>query len=154
MAIEIADIGATTSVGRRLGTLLFPNSVVALIGPLGAGKTHMVRAVADGLDVANAAVVTSPTFTLIHEYRARLPIYHFDAYRLAGAKEFLDLGANEYFESGGVCLIEWADRVIEALPAERLTITIEIVDEQRRQITVTAIGDRYEGIARELHAPR
>ena len=109
--MELPDLTATESFGRRLGSLLFPNAVVALIGPLGAGKTHLVRAIAEGLGIANPAAVTSPTFTLIHEYSARLPIYHFDAYRLNSADEFLDLGATEYYEAGGVCLIEWADRV-------------------------------------------
>src|SRR6266487_2237402 len=100
--LDLSNLAATESFGRRLGTLLFPNAVVALIGPLGAGKTHLTRAIAEGLDIANPAAVTSPTFTLIHEYPARLPIFHFDAYRLNSANEFLDLGATEYFEAGGV----------------------------------------------------
>src|SRR3954469_24675434 len=80
--LSLPDLAATESFGRRLGALLFPNAVVALIGPLGAGKTHLTRAVAEALGIANPAAVTSPTFTLVHEYPARLPIYHFDAYRL------------------------------------------------------------------------
>jgi tRNA threonylcarbamoyladenosine biosynthesis protein TsaE len=141
--IDLPSLPATESFGRHLGSLLFPNAVVALIGPLGAGKTHLSRAIAEGLDIANPAAVTSPTFTLIHEYPARLPIYHFDAYRLNSANEFLDLGVNEYYEAGGVCLIEWADRVETALPEERLTIRIEIVDENRRRLTLNASGGRY-----------
>src|ERR671932_649561 len=78
---------------------------------LGAGKTHLVRAVAEGLGLRDARAVTSPTFVLIQEYPARLPVYHFDAYRLAGEAEFADLGAEEYLSGGGVCLVEWADRV-------------------------------------------
>src|SRR5437588_12756061 len=108
--IELPEPSATTAFGRRLGGLLFPGAVVALIGPLGAGKTHLVRAIAEGLDIADSRAVSSPTFVLIQEYHARLPIYHFDAYRLRTAAEFFDLGAHEYFEGKGVCLVEWADR--------------------------------------------
>jgi len=148
--ILLDNLAATESFGRRLGSLLFPNAVVALIGPLGAGKTHLSRAIAEGLGVANPAAVTSPTFTLIHEYPARLPIYHFDAYRLINADQFLDLGATEYYEAGGVCLIEWADRVEAALPEERLTIRIEIVDESRRRIEISANGEKYKQLVARM----
>src|SRR5438552_5707225 len=111
LIVDLLDIAATESLGRRLGELLFPNAVVALVGPLGAGKTHLVRAVAEGLGITNSRAVNSPTFVLIQEYQARLPVYHFDAYRLRSAAEFAELGVNEYFEGDGVSLIEWADRV-------------------------------------------
>src|SRR6201999_1423286 len=111
LTIEIPDLSATEAFGRRLGGLLFPGAVIALVGQLGAGKTHLTRAVAEGLGVRNPAAVTSPTFVLIQEHPARLPIYHFDAYRLSGSREFADLGVDEYFRSDGVCLIEWADKV-------------------------------------------
>src|SRR5919206_909490 len=114
--LDLPDPEATRALGRRLGGLLFPGAVVALVGPLGAGKTHLVRAVAEGLG-ADGRLVSSPTFVLIQEYRGRLPVYHFDAYRLRGEEEFLDLGALDYFEGDGVCLIEWADRVAGCLPA-------------------------------------
>src|SRR5438094_741800 len=80
MVVDLPDLGATQALGRRLGGLLFPGSVVALVGPLGAGKTQLVRAVAEGLGVRDARLVTSPTFVLIQEYPARLPVYHFHAY--------------------------------------------------------------------------
>ena len=92
--IDLPDLDATQAFGRRLAGLLFPGAVVALVGPLGAGKTHLVRAVAEGLGVRDSRVVTSPTFVLIQEYEARLPIYHFDAYRLRGDAEFAELGAH------------------------------------------------------------
>ena len=129
---------------------MFPGAVVALVGQLGAGKTHLTRAVAEGLGVRNPAVVTSPTFVLIQEYPARLPIYHFDAYRLAGPREFADLGVDEYFRGDGVCLVEWADKVEVTLPTDHLRIEIAIVDENRRQFTLTAIGERYKDILRQL----
>src|SRR5437868_15309738 len=114
--LDVADLAETVSFGHRLGALLFPGAVVALVGPLGAGKTHLVRAIAEGTGIADNRAVSSPTFVLIQEYAARLPIYHFDAYRLRSEAEFLDLGAHEYFAGNGVCLVEWADRVAGALP--------------------------------------
>jgi tRNA threonylcarbamoyladenosine biosynthesis protein TsaE len=148
--VNLESLAATEEFGRRLGTLLFPNSVIALIGPLGAGKTHLSRAIAEGLGISNPAAVTSPTFTLIHEYPARLPIFHFDAYRLKGPNEFLDLGATEYFEAGGVCLIEWADRVASAVPDERLTIHLEATGEQTRRATLSASGVAYQNLLKSL----
>src|ERR1700736_3806160 len=99
VVIEAADLEATRTFGHRLAGLLFPGAVVALVGPLGAGKTHLVRAVALGLGVADGRVVSSPTFVLIQEYQAPLPVYHFDAYRLRTPADFFDLGAHEYFEA-------------------------------------------------------
>lgn len=146
---EVADLAATTALGRQLGGLLFPGAVVALVGPLGAGKTHLVRAVAEGLG-ADGRVVSSPTFVLIQEYDARLPVYHFDAYRLRDPGEFFDLGAHEYFEGGGVCLVEWADRVAACLPAERLTVALEVTGETSRRLTFEARGERYAEVLRRL----
>ena len=125
--VDLSNLEATLAFGRELGQKLRPGDVVALIGPLGAGKTHLVRAIAEGLEIPDSRAVSSPTFTLIHEYRGRLPIFHFDVYRLKSPAEFLDLGVAEYFEAGGVSLIEWADRVAECLPAKRFTITLEMV---------------------------
>jgi tRNA threonylcarbamoyladenosine biosynthesis protein TsaE len=140
---EIPDLDATLAFGRRLGTLLFPGAVVALVGPLGAGKTHLARAIAEGLGIADSRVVTSPTFVLIQEYEARLPVYHFDAYRLRTEAEFFDLGVHEYFEGTGVCLVEWADRVPACLPDHFLKIHIVPTGETTRQIKVESHGDRY-----------
>jgi tRNA threonylcarbamoyladenosine biosynthesis protein TsaE len=148
--IDIPDLEATTRFGRRLGAGLFPGAVVALVGQLGAGKTHLTRAVAEGLGVRNPAAVNSPTFVLIQEYPARLPIYHFDAYRLRGAREFAELGVEEYFGGSGVCLVEWADKVAATLPLERLSIEIEIVDANRRRFALTARGARYEALLTEV----
>jgi tRNA threonylcarbamoyladenosine biosynthesis protein TsaE len=148
---EISNLEATEAFGRRLGQILFPGAIVALVGPLGAGKTHLVRAIAEGVGIGNPAVVSSPTFVLIHEYPARIPIYHFDAYRLSGSREFEDLGARDYFASSGICLIEWADRVEDALPREHLRISIQILDQERRQFKVTAIGVQYEDCLQRLN---
>jgi tRNA threonylcarbamoyladenosine biosynthesis protein TsaE len=126
--------------------------VVALVGPLGAGKTQFVRAVAEGLGVADGRVVSSPTFVLIQEYEARLPIYHFDAYRLRGPADFADLGVHEYFEGDGVCLVEWADRVTTALPAEYLRITLSVTGETSRRFLIETHGARYQPVLEALRA--
>jgi tRNA threonylcarbamoyladenosine biosynthesis protein TsaE len=145
--IHLPDLAATEALGRRLGPLLFPGAVVALVGGLGAGKTNFTRAVAEGLGVKNAAAVTSPTFTLIHEYPARLPVYHFDAYRLNSPAEFVALGTDEYFHGDGVCVVEWADRVTEALPAERLELHFRVLSEREREVRVVPLGERYVRLA-------
>jgi tRNA threonylcarbamoyladenosine biosynthesis protein TsaE len=148
--LDLPDPEATAAFGHLLGGLLFPGAVVALVGPLGAGKTHLVRAVAEGLGLADGRQVASPTFVLIREYPARLPIYHFDAYRLKDEGEFLDLGAHEYLTGNGVCLIEWADRVPGCLPPKLLRLTLTITGETSRRLHLEAVGDTYAALARRL----
>jgi tRNA threonylcarbamoyladenosine biosynthesis protein TsaE len=150
MTLDLPNLEATEAFGRRLAGLLFPGAVVALVGPLGAGKTHLTRAVAEGLGIADSRVVNSPTFVLIQEYQARLAIYHFDAYRLRTEGEFADLGADEYFEGSGVCVVEWADRVPGCLPAEHLRVTLEVTGPASRRATVEGFGERYEAVVRAL----
>jgi tRNA threonylcarbamoyladenosine biosynthesis protein TsaE len=150
LTLDLPDLTATVAFGHRLARLLFPGAVLALIGPLGAGKTHLVRAVAEGLGIRNSRVVSSPTFVLIQEYEARLPIYHFDAYRLRNERDFFDLGVHEYFEGCGVCLVEWADRVEGCLPAEYLRITLVVIGETSRRVLVEGYGERYVRIVQEL----
>jgi tRNA threonylcarbamoyladenosine biosynthesis protein TsaE len=150
VTFDANDPAATATLGRRLGRLLFPGAVVALIGPLGAGKTHLVRAVAEGLGITDSRLVSSPTFVLIQEYAARLPVYHFDAYRLRSSADFYDLGVHEYLAGDGVCLVEWADKVETCLPREHLRITIAITGETRRRLIIAGVGDHYEAIVRSL----
>ena len=150
VTIDLPDPAATDALGRRLGEQLFPGAVVALSGPLGAGKTHLVRAIAEGLRVTNLAAVNSPTFVLIQEYAARLAIAHFDTYRLGTAREFAELGAHEYFEAGGVCLIEWADRVTEFLPADRLGVTLTVTGPTARRAELRATGPRHAALLSQL----
>lgn len=148
--ISISDLTATESFGRALGALLFPGAVIALVGQMGAGKTHLTRAIAGGLEVRNPAAVNSPTFVLIQEYPARLPIYHFDTYRLSGVREFAELGAAEYLLGDGVCVIEWADKVETALPNDHLRIEIEIVSADERAFHLSASGERHRELLARL----
>ena len=137
VVFDLPDLAATAALGRRLGERLGPGAVVGLVGTLGAGKTHLSRAIAEGLGVPDGRVVTSPTFVLIQEYEGRIPVYHFDVYRLADARAFLDLGAAEYLGGDGVCLIEWADRVRDWLPDDTLWIELEITGPESRRASLS-----------------
>jgi tRNA threonylcarbamoyladenosine biosynthesis protein TsaE len=148
--ISLPSPEATRQFGRQMAELLFPNSVIALVGNLGAGKTFLVRAIAEGLGLPAGALVTSPTFVLVQEYAGRLPIYHFDVYRLKSASEFFDLGANEYFEAGGVCLVEWADRVERQLPRDHLRLTLHVTGEQSRRVEMEGYGPGHEALVRAI----
>ncbi len=138
----------TKMIGQRLGHLLRPGDIICLYGRLGAGKTAFAQGVARGLGVEEP--VTSPTFILINEYEGRLPFYHFDAYRLEGADDFAGLGYEEYFYGDGVALVEWADRVAEVLPPERLDVELEPEGEEQRLLRLKPHGDRYRALVEEL----
>ncbi len=129
----------TSSFGQRLARALSTGDVVALQGQLGAGKTRLVQAIAAELGCHQSFVV-SPTFTLIHEYDGRLPVYHVDAYRLKDSDEFLDMGGGELINGDGVCLIEWADRIGDLLPKDHLRVEIEVSGELSRVILCIASG--------------
>jgi tRNA threonylcarbamoyladenosine biosynthesis protein TsaE len=152
VTIDVTDATGSAALGHELARFLFPGAVIALVGPLGAGKTYLVRAIAEALGVRDSRLVSSPTFVLIQEYTARLPIYHFDAYRLRSPEEFCDLGAHEYFEGSGVCLVEWADRVERCLPPEHLRISISCTGETSRRYDLEARGERYASILRAIMA--
>jgi tRNA threonylcarbamoyladenosine biosynthesis protein TsaE len=124
LIVDLDSEDETARLGRIIAGVIAPGVVIGLVGPLGAGKTRLVRAVAEALEVDPAAI-SSPTFVLIHEYEGRLPIYHFDAYRLQNPQAFEDLGVADYWSSDGVCLVEWADRVRGLLPDDCWMITLE-----------------------------
>lgn len=143
------SIEDTRDIGKTVAAALRPGDVITLTGNLGAGKTQFVKAVASGLGVP-LDEVNSPTFTLIHEYDGRFPIRHCDTYRLRNAEEFADLGLDELFAPDGVALVEWADRVVDYLPLDRLDIRIEIVSPTERVFAVTATGKRSKQILKSL----
>jgi len=139
----------TRQFGQMLAEALEPGTVVALIGNLGAGKTRLVQAVAEASGV-DRREVGSPTFVLVQEYAGRWPIYHFDTYRLADTEAFLALGAEEYMTAGGVCFIEWADRVADTLPADHVRIEISHLGETAREFRVTSMGPHSAAIIARL----
>jgi tRNA threonylcarbamoyladenosine biosynthesis protein TsaE len=149
---EIVSTSATETFtfGQCLGRLLQPGDLVALTGDLGAGKTCCIQGIAAGLEVAEQSVVTSPTYTLIHEYQGRLPLYHFDVYRLAQADDLYDLGYEEYFYGWGVTVIEWADRITEFLPEQRLAVHVALRPDLSRAIQLQAYGAHYQQIVQQL----
>ena len=131
--VRIENEQSAREFGRELAQRLKPGDVLALIGDLGTGKTTLTRYIAEGLGVTEQ--VTSPTFTIVREYTSgRLPLYHFDVYRLSGGEELFETGAEEYFDAGGVCVIEWADRIAEVLPDETLCIFMQYGEREGERI--------------------
>jgi len=135
MATVISNsVEETIAFAREWSRSLQLNDVVGLVGDLGAGKTQFVKGLLQGLGSVEEA--TSPTFTLIHEYRGgRLPLYHFDFYRLRERSEIDEIGFDEYLHDGGVAVIEWADRFAEVLPARTRWVWLEPRAETKRQIS-------------------
>lgn len=150
VVVRCESEAATEALGRALAEILCANTVLALVGSLGAGKTRLVRGIAEGLGVDPLAV-SSPTFVLINEYEGRLHVFHFDAYRLASASQFEALGVLDYWDAGGVCLVEWADRVAELIPegAWWVTATVEAPGRHRYELRVPrAVGERLSASLR------
>lgn len=132
------SVAATVAAGRDFIVGARPGDVVAIVGDLGAGKTHFVKGIVLGL--GSDALVTSPTFTLVHEYEGgQLPIYHFDFYRLDSAEAASRLGLEEYLSGDGVAVIEWADRFPELLPARSRWIRLEVRGPSGRLISEFAL---------------
>jgi tRNA threonylcarbamoyladenosine biosynthesis protein TsaE len=130
-----SSVSETQSYGKRFAFLLYKGSVVALRGGLGTGKTYFTKGIALGLGVTEE--VTSPTYTLIREYEGRLPLYHIDAYRLTGDDDFSALGAEELLYGDGVTVIEWSERIPNAIPLTAISVEIEIVEDGKRKISVS-----------------
>lgn len=129
----------TETLGERLGRALKSGAVIAYTGDLGAGKTAFTRGLARGLDIPGQ--VTSPTFTIVNEYEGgRLPLFHFDMYRLGSSDELFDIGWEDYLDRGGVCAVEWSENVDDALEGDCIRVDIRRGDTQeQRIITVTGI---------------
>lgn len=140
------SVEETLALGRRLGEGVTPGACIGLTGALGAGKTQLVKGVAEGVGVANPATVNSPTFVIVNEYVGRLRVYHVDVYRLAGAVELMAVGFEEMLHAGGLVIVEWADRVESLLPDDRICIHLEHVAETVRGIRLVAQGDRSRKI--------
>jgi tRNA threonylcarbamoyladenosine biosynthesis protein TsaE len=143
--VETHSPEETLDLGRRIGRAARAGDVLALLGDLGAGKTVMAKGLAEGLGAASAREVTSPTFVLCREYLGgRLPLYHFDAYRLHGAVDLEQIGAPEIFGGDGLSAIEWADRAPQVLPADHLEVQLEVMGDAARRLSFTPLGPASE----------
>jgi tRNA threonylcarbamoyladenosine biosynthesis protein TsaE len=142
--IETSSPEETSILAECLGRLLEPGDVVALIGELGSGKTLFAQGLARGLEVPASFVVTSPTFTLVNEYPGRIPFYHLDLYRIAGAAQCPELGLEELLYGQGAAAIEWGERLGPDLPEERLEVHLTITGESNRSIKLRAFGRRMK----------
>lgn len=131
--IKISSEKEAAEFGKRLGKTLESGDVLALVGELGTGKTTLTKAIAAGLDISET--VTSPTFTIVKEYNSgRLPLFHFDVYRLENGREFIEIGGEEHFDAGGICVIEWADKIAEILPDDTKLILLEYGENEGERI--------------------
>ena len=128
-------------MGRLIGEILERGDVVALIGELGSGKTCLTQGLAKGLGVEENVPVVSPTFTLINEYPGKIPLIHLDVYRLSGPRDLEDMGYEEYFEGGGIIVIEWAEKIRDILPAKTLFVGMRYIDENTREMILEGPGE-------------
>lgn len=135
----------TITIAQNIESEKFPNMVICLNGDLGSGKTVFTKGFAHSMGIDE---ITSPTFTIIKEYEGELPLYHMDVYRLEEQED--NLGISEYFDKGGVTIIEWASMIKNILPEERLDIKIKIVDENTRVIVLNPHGEKYVNICEAI----
>ena len=153
LELDLPNRRATQRLARRIAPFLASSDLVILSGDLGAGKTFFARALCRALGVPADIDVTSPTFTLVHEYRARLPIVHADAYRLGNAEELLALGIREARGDGAVVLLEWGDPFIELLGGEALVVSLEHTPSGAgRRAALSGVGSRGEEIVLRVGA--
>ncbi|MCX5864264.1 MAG: tRNA (adenosine(37)-N6)-threonylcarbamoyltransferase complex ATPase subunit type 1 TsaE [Deltaproteobacteria bacterium] len=143
ITISLPDLRATIALGRYLGETARPGEVITLAGTLGAGKTTLTQAIGQGLQVPESCYITSPTFSLLHEYPGRLPLYHLDLYRLSDETEIEDLGLLEYLYGTGLSVIEWPDRLGSLMPEDRLHIELSLLGETERLVEITAHGEAW-----------
>ena len=143
----------TIRLGQRLGELMRQGDLVVLQGDFGAGKTHLIKGIAQGL--GSSDLVNSPSFVLINQYRAgarhgHMPIFHADLYRIEDADELAAVGIEEAWSGAGVCLIEWAEQAGDWLPTERLAIHLQHLSETKRVLRFVPYGARYEALLAEF----
>lgn len=148
MKYTAASPRETMELGIALAKLLRPGDLISLEGDLGAGKTQLAKGIGAGLGIEENTI-TSPSFTLINQYEGRYPLYHFDVYRIEPV-DLEELGYEEFFFGKGVCLVEWGDRVRDYLSDEYLQIVIQQAGAQKRELTLTAHGERYQELLSQL----
>lgn len=151
LKFHAGSVEETIELAMKLGRILQKGDTVCLTGNLGTGKTAFTGGIARALDIAG--YVTSPTFTIVNEYEGKLPLYHFDVYRISDPDEMYETGYDEYINGEGVTVIEWADLIEDVLPSERVDVTIRKDDENNpdsRLITMKFLGERISGYERRL----
>lgn len=136
--ILLSSAEETFILGRNLAALLGPNSILALYGDLGAGKTTFVQGLAQGLNISDP--IQSPTFVTLNIYQGILPLFHFDLYRLKNESDFFQLGFDEYFQKEGICAIEWPERLASRLPLETISISFQYQNDRQRTALITHPG--------------
>lgn len=144
VSFDLASVTQTEAFGKKLGKLALPGDVITLFGPLGAGKTALTQAIGLGIEVPQSHYITSPTFSLLHEYPGRIPLYHMDLYRLSGEEEVADLGFEEYLYGDGLCVIEWPERLGSLLPENHLQIVLTITSETSRKAELSVFGATWQ----------
>jgi tRNA threonylcarbamoyladenosine biosynthesis protein TsaE len=143
--IKTKGVRETMAIGKTLGRHLSPGDVICLTGELGTGKTCLVKGLAEGLGI-KGEIVTSPTFIIIREYKGSVPLYHIDLYRIGVVEDIRDIGMEEVVFGSGVTAIEWAERIRDRLPDERIDITLKWVDEKTRDIEMKAMGPHHRKV--------
>ena len=152
MVFQTKNPSETIRIGKRIGNFLMPGDVLALTGELGAGKTHLIKGLATGAGVGKSTYLTSPSFTLINEYAGKVPFYHIDLFRLGSEREAEELGLEEYFQGGGITVIEWADKIPSLLPPEILCIHIVYTGKHSRSLEVIGKGKRYLNLVHQIQS--
>jgi len=147
LSLGVSD---TIKIGKAIAKHLNKGDIVCLFGNLGAGKTVLVKGIAEGLGIKRNEII-SPTFVLIHEYKRDIPLYHFDLYRLGNPKDILGLGYEEYFFNDGITVIEWAKRLKYLLPGEFLKIELLIKTDSERLFKLRAFGRHYQELLKNIY---
>lgn len=141
--LSLPSLEETCAFGMALGALAEPGDIITLAGSLGAGKTTLTQAIGKGLEVPDSFYITSPSFSLLHEYPGRIPLYHMDLYRLGGEEEIEELGFEDYLYGRGLTVIEWPERLGSLMPEERLDIELSFAGETARNAVLTAFGEKW-----------
>lgn len=142
--VETHSFEETVEIGKNIGNVLRSGDIISLTGDLGTGKTAFTNGIAKALGITS--YITSPTFTIVNEYEGRLPLYHFDVYRISDPEEMFDIGFEEYINSEGITIIEWGEQIKEILPKEIITVNIKKNLDKGldvREIYIDFIGEKY-----------
>jgi len=150
VTISLNDENDTEHLGQILAEAVPDGTTLALCGTLGSGKTRLTQAIAVACGVDRGDV--SPTFVLCQQYQARRTIYHLDAYRIKDDDEFLELGVEEYFDSPAITIVEWADRVADCLPDDRIEIELQVTGDEEREVVLTARSEDLEEVLQRVQS--